>query len=329
MTITDQRGFALILFGARLVEAPVALAQPSPADAQYAEQLFQEAKGDMTEGRVDLACTKLEAVRRIDGGGGTVLALAMCHEKQGREATALAEFREARLLADRAHREDRVRLADEHLVRIDAEVSRLSLVVARDRVAGMKLELDGVPVDETQWGVALPVDKGSHVVIAKVPGRPPWQVTVLARPAGDRLSVDVAPWPAPAAVQGTAAAEPHANGLSRARVGALVLAGVGVVGLGLGSYFGIVAIDKRNDAVRTCGSTSTCASPVGLALDRQSSEAGLISTVAFTASAAALATGTVLWFVGRPQRAPAGPAALRVGAFPVSGGAALSVESEL
>src|SRR5579872_4584840 len=100
MTIIDPHRLALILFGARLLEAPLALAQQSPADAQYAEQLFQEAKGDMSEGRVDMACTKLEAVRRIDGGGGTVLALAVCHEKQGREATALGEFREARLLAD-------------------------------------------------------------------------------------------------------------------------------------------------------------------------------------------------------------------------------------
>src|SRR5256885_11898030 len=97
----------------------------TPEDEARADALFREAKALMAEGKVGVACRKLEEAKHLAVGGGTVLALALCHEQEGRGATALVDFREALALAVDAKRGDRVRLAEEHLARLEANVSRL------------------------------------------------------------------------------------------------------------------------------------------------------------------------------------------------------------
>jgi hypothetical protein len=337
-----------------------ASAQTSAVDAQQAEQLFQDAKRLMQRGQVDEACAKLETVRRLDGGGGTVLALALCHEKQGRHATALAEFHEARLLAARAQRDDRVAVADEHVVRLEADVSRLTVVTTRATVAGLGVELDGVPVDPNKWNTPLPVDVGAHVVRATAPGQPPREATVVARPSGDRLRVDLEPWPSPEAPHAGQRAEPHTNeapsaGLDAApasggpratsetrpvgemaaveaserrqgqRLAGWLVAGAGGLGLGVGGAFGILTIAKRSDAERLCGSSTSCTNPAGAEADHQSSVAGTVSTIAFAVGGAMLAGGIVLVVTAKSGATARGPGVLHASGAPMPGGGALTV----
>src|SRR5258708_4033668 len=80
---------------------------PALAAAQNAENkaaadaLFDEGKRLLTAGDVERACAKLEASLQVLDELGVRLNLADCHERQGRTATAWAEFRAAASQADK------------------------------------------------------------------------------------------------------------------------------------------------------------------------------------------------------------------------------------
>lgn len=58
-----------------------------------ARALFDDGKRLMLEKRWDEACPKLAESQRLDPGGGTILALALCYEGTGKTATAWATFK--------------------------------------------------------------------------------------------------------------------------------------------------------------------------------------------------------------------------------------------
>src|ERR1700685_1339046 len=108
----------------------------SPARADTTDEqkalalrLFDEGRSLLAAGKVAEACPKLEESRRLDPLPGTVLNLAVCHEKQGLAASAVAEFYQARAMAERDKRGDRVALANDHLRALESQVSNLVIVV--------------------------------------------------------------------------------------------------------------------------------------------------------------------------------------------------------
>src|SRR6185369_2523943 len=106
---------------------PVAAhAQPSGANRPQAEVLFNEGKKLQKEGKIPEACRKFEASYRLDPAGGTVLNLGLCHDKEGKLASAWGELKEALAAAKKANRKDREKIARE---RIDAIEPRLPYVI--------------------------------------------------------------------------------------------------------------------------------------------------------------------------------------------------------
>jgi serine/threonine-protein kinase len=95
------------------------------------------------------------------------------------------------------------------------------------------------------------------------------------------------------------------------RLAAIGVGAAGVVGVGVGTVFGIVALGKRSDLDRLCPGYPRC-------VDSQRSDvqgnyddakhAATISTVGFVLGGVLVAGGVVLWLVA-PGRAPASPAA--------------------
>ena len=291
-----------------LVGAP-ARAQLSDEDKALALQLFDQGRSLLAAGKVNEACPKLEESRRLNPLPGTVLNVAVCHEQQGRAATAVAEFREARALAERDQRPDRVALIDQHLLALDGKVSSLVIVVppAADS-PDLSITRDATPVGRTAWGTRLPVDPGPHTIEASAASKKPWKVVLTVAPNGDVQTATLTPLedaPAPVAAEPVAPAPvplaapvappapetpPESHGLSTRRTIAVVTAGVAVAAAGVGTYFGVTALSKHNDPAATC-TLEPCTAAINL--NSSAKTAADASTLSFAVALAALGGSAV------------------------------------
>jgi hypothetical protein len=336
MPTVTRRSFALVLAGSFALAPHAARAQSSAAAAQA---LFDEGKALMARGDFPHACPKLAESQRIEPSGGTILHLARCHMSEGKTATAWAEFNQALSVARRDGRNDREDAARAHIAALEPKLSRL--VVTVDAPGGqIAITRDGESMGRALWGVAVPVDPGSHVIEASARGKKTWRVEVAIVQEGTTQTVHVpalddAPVSAiaarvPAAATPMPAAAPAGDLAPRATAGssqrtwALVAGGAGLAGVAVGSVFGLVSKSKHDDAQARCteGPSGKVCDAEGLALDGEATSAGNLSTVAFVAGGALVATGLVLWFTApRTDTAPkSGSIAIAPSATPAGAG---------
>jgi hypothetical protein len=284
------------------------LTRPAGADTapHDADALFNEARDLMGQGLFGDACPKLAEAQRLAPNGRVTLALAMCHEGEGKLATALVEFARARTEADAAKREDRVSLAEARIRSIEERVSRVTLRVANP--AGVSIEIDGAAVDRAAWGAPLPLDGGSHRIYATAPSRRPWESTISLASSGDHLEVripELVPDTRGPAAQLAGENERDAS-RNRERVAGWISGGVGLVALGVGSYFGIDALAKQSDSASYCHD-GRCNSPTGVDLVAQAKGRALAADVAFGGGAVALGLATWLLLLRGTSQASAAP----------------------
>jgi serine/threonine-protein kinase len=281
---------------------------PAPKrDPIAAEALFTRGKQLIDQGHTTEACAAFQESQRLDPAGGTLLRLAMCHESDGKLASAWLEFTEVLRISqagDSGKLAERVRIAHEHLASIEPRVPKLVVTVPQpSRVDGLTVTADGLPRNESTWGVAIPVDAGTVTIDATAPGRAPFH-TVVQTENGRQASVEIPPLDvAPAAAASAAPAgateapAPAAHGSSMRPI-AFVAGGVGLVALGIGTYFGVTAISKWNDSNAQCGSGCT---PQGVQYAHDAKQAAGLADVTVAIGAVGLAAGVVLYFVGAPK----------------------------
>lgn len=321
-------------FASTVVPA-MASADVTPDASALAEALFQQGKALMTAHRYDDACPKLAESERLDPAGGTLLTLALCHTAQGKTATAWVEFDSALTAAIRDHEPERELVARREIAALRPKLSRVRVVVPPDvaRTPGLVVSRDGLELGAPAWGVAVPVDPGEHRVEARAPGKKPFVATARATGEGQVAEIRIAPLedasPAASATpQPTTEAQPAAPTIAAplappprpspptlARDVTTIGTGlVGVVGLGLGAYFGARAISTERDADERCPKT-TCSDPVALDENATAGRLADASTAAFAVAAAGAASCIVL-LVTRPS-SPA-PVAIHVGVGGIS-----------
>jgi serine/threonine-protein kinase len=303
-------------------------AQSSASDKAAAEALFDEGKKLMIQGQYATACSRLEQSQRIDPGIGTLLYLAECYEKGGRTASAWATFREAASSARAAGQLDRARMGQQRADRLEAGLSKLTVNVAPENaeIAGFEVRRGDQPVPRPLWNIPVPVDPGDQAIEARAPGRKPFSATVRVGEQAARASVSVpvlevdptsaapeaaAAAPAPAAAAPPASSAPAAlpaadeetsQGLDRRTIG-LIVGGAGIVGLGIGTVFGLRAIGKNSDAEEYCPDGDRCF-PQAESLTNEARNAATVANVAFGLGAAALIGGGILYFTA-PSKAEA------------------------
>ncbi len=275
-----------------------------------AEALFNEGRSLASKGQYADACPKFEASQKLDPGLGTLLNLAECYEKLGKTASAWAEYKEAIPLARASGSKVRLDLATSRAQVLEARLPMLTIRAAggTEETTGLEIRRDGVPVQPAELGSPIPVDPGPHVIEASAPGKEAWSSTVQAADSA-KLDVQVpalnAAAGAPAGPVATQNAPLQAPPLdqpaskssgSTQRTAAVVVGAVGVVGLGLGTVFGLGASSKWSDAKSKCTDYPYGCSPS--ALDDQSSakSKASVATVAFIVGGAAVAGAAVLWF---------------------------------
>lgn len=167
----------------------MAQAQGAETDRQIAETLFEQGRALMDEKKYGEACPKLAESQRLDPGGGTLLNLALCHELEGKTATAQSEFKEALGQAVRDGRADRQELAREHLATLEKRLVRIQVAVTPGPSPTITLDRSVVP--SAAWGIAIAVDPGEHRVVAEAPGATRWQAIIDATEEGRTYRIDV------------------------------------------------------------------------------------------------------------------------------------------
>jgi len=300
------KAFVLALglsFGQALWSARACAESPSDRIAT-AQALFDQARQLMAKGQYREACPKLEESQRLDPGGGTLLNLADCYEHQGHVASAWAKFLEAAGAAHAAGNVDRERTARERAAALATKLPKLAINVAPSPAAGLEIRRDGEALGQTQWGVPLPVDPGEHAITASAPGRTTWRRTVMVGTAATTVTISVPDLESGATIV-DARQDAPASTFGTQRILALAASSIGVVGVAVGSVFGLQSISKRREADKACDAT-TCNDQASVDLTDEAIRAGNVSTIAFAVGAVGLASGAVLWFTATPKAPVAG-----------------------
>ncbi|HLK41588.1 MAG TPA: hypothetical protein VKU41_32795 [Polyangiaceae bacterium] len=235
------------------------------SNTALAEQLYLEGQKLMQAGRVDDACAKFADSERLDHALGTLINLAVCHEKQGKIATAWGEFTDAAAQASKGGQRDREGFARGRAEALERRLQKLIIEIAAP-VSGMVVKLDGQALPPSALGTAIPLDPGDHQLDADAPGKKTWRQTKLnLGPSAVLTRVQItfeddAPataankassaGPSADAAAGAAGGEPsRATPGNGGRTVGLVLGGVGLVGVGVGVTMLVLAssLSSRSD----------------------------------------------------------------------------------
>jgi hypothetical protein len=266
-------------------------------DSAAAESLFNAGRALMDSGHPAEACPKFEASFRAEPSGGTLLNLALCHQLQGRTASAWAEYRRAADMIRALGQQERADEAMRYALELEPRLSQLAVSVTGP-VPGLRVLRGGVPLVDGAWGVGLPVDPGRHRLIASAPGYQSWSTDVEIGANGDRKAVAVPPLrrELPSARPATV---PSKEGTAPGYLAGLVIGATGLVSLGVGAVLGIVASNDIADAESDetlCGVDRLC-TPAGEDVVARARTEAHISTLAFGIGAAMAASGIVLVLV--------------------------------
>lgn len=268
----------------------------STAVAAMAEALFKEGKRLLAERQIPEACRKFESSYRIDPAPGTLLNLAMCHEQEGKLATAWGEFNESLQIAKKNNRTDRAKIAREHISAIEPLLSRFVLVVPEGAAKiGMTVDMDAVPLEEGAWGTAIPIDAGDHKAIVRAPKHKTWEKTITVEHG--KVATLVIP-----KLEKIPDAVPPDRGNKQKKIIGISALGGSAVFLGLGAFFGARAVSYGSQVSAECP-TLVCDARTWEKIDA-GRDAALASNVLIGLGVAAAATGTVLLIASQPSNEP-------------------------
>jgi hypothetical protein len=219
----------------------------------------------------------------------------------------------------------------ECLRRVDEVNAAIPTIIfeARDAagndLSAVTLTMDGQLLSERLEGTPLSIDPGEHTFVFETAGQEPITRHLVVRESQKErrepvvfgaVAAKVSP-PAPmvgAGVQPSSDATPPTPSLGTQKVVALVAAGVGVVGLGLGVTFGLIAISKKDEAEKAC--PATCASQDGVDKWSSAKSTGTLSTALFVVGGVGAVGADVLWTTAKPPAA--GSIAAQLGITPGS-----------
>ena len=225
----------------------VARAQ-SPSERAEAESLFRRGRALIEQRKVTEACGRFAESQRLDPATGTLLALAQCHEREGKTATAWREYTEVLVASEKSGSSARHTFARARIEALEPSLVRLRVSVTprSASTAGLVVKVDGTPLGPGSFGMAIAVDPGEHRLSASAVGYQPWSAGVVidARevtvnvPALEPLPTEpgaVAPRPALDPTPPTAPVPNHVpqrKSVSSQKAIGFTVTGVGLLGAG-------------------------------------------------------------------------------------------------
>ncbi|MCA9644638.1 MAG: hypothetical protein H6718_20390 [Polyangiaceae bacterium] len=286
-----------------LAVAPIASAKPSWKEIAAANKAA--AKGRAAEKRGDFQA----ALEAYEESGGHVDSSAN-RRRLARAKAGLGRFLEAKAELDHVLSDDKAskgqkQSAQKELDELLQRIPKIAFELPGD-FAG-QLELDGASV--TQPSEAQLVDPGTHKVRATADGFEDFELELeLKEGESKTASIELTS----VAKQSTSPpkAEPKEESTSLAKPLGYVSLGVGIVGVALGSYFGLQARSTRNDLGDACVQ-DRCPADLKSKYDDGKQQA-LFSTIGFGVGTAGLVTGVVLLMLA-PSETEQGPVQAGVG----------------
>ena len=299
----------------------VARAQSDDASRSTARDLATAGVGAFQRHAYGDASIKLEKAYRVLRVPSIGLWSARALASAGKLVQASERYREVTRLdatvgdssVQRAAQADATRELDALTPRMPQVVVRIEGADANDVI----LEIDGLALSSVLVGESRPVDPGKHhfhgtrgtesinldVILAEREVRNVvlrFKTAGAVAPAADRAVH------APASAQSLQPATDQTasqSSFGSQRTLALVSGSVGLVGVGLGAYFGLHAKSKLDEA-NGAGCSDTCPNAVAHSANQDAVSAGKISTIAFAVGAVGLAGGVVLWLTANPSNKP-------------------------
>jgi hypothetical protein len=186
--------------------------------------------------------------------------------------------------------------------------------------AQVSVTLDGAPLPPAVIGVHSPVDPGVHELVATASGMSSGPVKVdVAEGAKQAVALRLEPAAGGAAgtppestgtATGSATSKLDTGGIPPLKLVGFVALGVGVVGLGAGTFFAIQSSSKTSEWKDLCtGPGGTCPDdPASKArineLAADADDASSIATIAFIGGGVAVAAGVTLLIVSSGKKSP-------------------------
>ncbi len=307
-----------------------------PSNAVRAQQLFDQARALVSDGKYDAACPLFEQSLQLVEGLGTLFNLADCWERSRKTHSAALTYRRVERLANANGQDRRAEAAARRASALEAAASRLQIRL-EDTHTVTEVRSNGALLAPEQLGQPVAVDPGAYQIVASAAGKRSWAarvdvpdaaviVTVLVpvldtarataaaaeEPARSEASTPITAAEPPDVAEHEASASSESEEVSAPpqvsaespwrRRAALIVAGVGVGGL---VASGILAVQYRSsdaDARKVCPSGYSC-SPREVAQHAQfvtdSRRARTLSFVSAGVGLAALTGAAILRFGGR------------------------------
>jgi len=172
-----------------------ALAEPTEAEKRTeAETIFAQAKDLMDKKDYANACPKLEEVVKLQPRGiGAKISLADCYIGEGRLASAHAMLGEAASLAVQENQADRASAVQGKAQELEGKLSKLTITIPNTiaTTPGLTVVRDGTQLSQALYNVTVPIDGGTHTVIATAPHMKPFETKLDVPAESGAVTVNV------------------------------------------------------------------------------------------------------------------------------------------
>ncbi len=282
-----------------LLGAALGVGLPARADPAAAEALFQQGRALLERGELAGACAKFESSQANEPSGGTLLNLADCRFRQGKTATAWANFVAAERLAGLQGRPEQAAEARRRGSELEPTLSTLTLHAAGAPRA-LEVRVNGRKLDPGSVGSRLPMDPGVLSIEFSAPGYAPEQVEVTLQGSAHHLVVEAprltrqAAEPAPAVAEPAPVAVIPAEPQRGSRTLAWVIGGFGAAALAVGGTFGVMALSSNAEAKNVCNQRTSGCPTDAISAETDRDREALISTIGITTGLLGLGVSGVL-----------------------------------
>jgi tetratricopeptide (TPR) repeat protein len=310
-----------------VVVAALSAAAPTRASAQTeesthnaaAEALFRDGVSLAKAGKFEKAAAKFEASFALDPARGTLLGWAMAEERAGRLASAWGHYQELRDLARTEGDQERATVAASKIRELSPRVPTVTVTASGKLPEGTRIILDGKPLRQGGLGSPLPVDPGDHELRAVSPDGSTFERQLsLAEGGHETVAIELAhadrdePPAAPPPDEPQSTAEQPQSTWTTWQTAGAVMGAVGVVALGVGTYFWFNAGAIYDEVESDCPNR-VCPPDEQARIDdgRQQESIGRVALIAGGVSTA-LGIG-LIWLGGDSQASAPRDVAIRLG----------------